>query len=185
MDYYEEKFRRSGDGVKTCCFCLIGIAVLAVILFFSSCKAVKNSVSESTEKSDSVRIEYIEKVVEKPVKVIVEVPAEKKERETPDTTSFLETQFAKSTASLRWQAGIPFLFHSLENIPQKIEKTDTVPVVEKEKTLWKTRRVTYTKTEIREKQIPWWKTFLMWSGSIAYLIFGLIFFIKAVRYRLF
>jgi hypothetical protein len=41
-----------------------------------------------------------------------------------------------------------------KNIPQKIEKTDTVPVKEKEKTVWNIRRVTYNKTEIREKQIP-------------------------------
>lgn len=181
MDYYEEKSRRSGESMKSCCFSLICIVILLVILFFSSCKAVKSSVSESEEKSDSVRIEYIEKVVEKPVKVIVEVPAESKERETPDTTSYLETQFARSTASLRWQGEMPLLFHSLENIPQKIEKEDTVPVVEKEKTLWKTRRVTYTKTEIREKQIPWWKTFLMWSGAIWYLIFGIIMVVKVVR----
>lgn len=184
MDYYEEKFRRSGDGMKTCCFCLIGIAVLAVILFFSSCKAVKNSVSESAEKSDSVMIEYVERVVEKPVKVIVEIPAEKKERETQDTTSFLETGIARSTASIKWQGGLPFLFHSLENIPKKIEKTDTVPVKEKEKTVWKTRRVTYTKTEIREKQIPWWKTFLMWSGAIGYLVTGIILLVKAVRHKI-
>ena len=105
--------------MKSCCFSLICIVILLVILFFSSCKAVKSSVSESEEKSDSVRIEYIEKVVEKPVKVIVEVPAESKERETPDTTSYLETQFARSTASLRWQGEMPLLFHSLENIPGK------------------------------------------------------------------
>lgn len=80
MDYYEEKSRRSGESMKSCCFSLICIVILLVILFFSSCKAVKSSVSESEEKSDSVRIEYIEKVVEKPVKVIVEVPAESKER---------------------------------------------------------------------------------------------------------
>ena len=41
-----------------------------------------------------------------------------------------------------------------------------MPVTEKEKIVWKTRRVTYNKTEIREKQLAWWQKGLMWAGAI-------------------
>lgn len=183
MDYYEEKLKKSGGSMRSCCFSLLILAITLVLCMFCSCKSVKNCEKESTLESDSTRTEYTEKVVNKPVKVAVDVPEEKKERETPDTTSFLETKFALSTASIKWQNGIPFLYHMLENKPQKIEKTDSVPVVEKEKTVWKTRRVTYNKTEIREKQISGWQTFLMWSGGIGWIIVIFFFIVKLGKHR--
>lgn len=131
--------------------------VLFIVLMLCGCKTIKSSTTESTDTKDSVRIEYVEKIVEVPVTVTIEVPAQKTERETRDSVSHLETDFARSTAAIHWNDGIPFLFHNLENIQQKISKTDSVPVKEKEKVIWKTRRVTYNKTVIREKQLSRWQ----------------------------
>lgn len=158
MDYYEKKFRGSGNVLRICWYCFIGMVVMLLLsMIFSSCKLFKTGVNEKSETSDSVRVEYIERVVKVPVTVYVEVPAEKHIQMT-DSTSILETKFAISEASMVWINGVPFLRHSLENKPQKIVKTDSVPVIYKERTVWKTRRVSYTKTVIREKQLTWWQS---------------------------
>lgn len=146
------------------------LVILLSLVMLLGCKTIKSSVSEKTDTSDSVRIEYREKIVKVPVVVEVEVPVEKVSTQTKDSTSHLETSFAISDASLIWIDGVAFLRHSLENKAQKIQKKDSVPVTEKEKIFWKTRRVTYNKTEIREKQLAWWQKGLMWTGGISILV---------------
>lgn len=168
LDYYNQKLMDSKKGMFGCCFSIIGATILIVILLlFSGCRAVKKSISEKENISDSVRIEYKEKIVKVPVTVEIEVPVENVANITKDSTSHLETSFAVSNASMVWIDGVPFLRHDLKNKAQKIEKTDTAHVVEKEKVIWKTRRVTYTKTELREKQLAWYQKTLMWIGAIA------------------
>lgn len=169
MDYYEEKLMKCVKSYKACFWSFIGVAVMLIILLLSGCRT-KKSITEKTDIRDSVRIEYVEKIVYKPVKMLFDIPAEKKERETKDTISHLETSFAASDASMTWIDGVAFLRHSLENKPQKIEKQDSVPVVEKEKTVWRTRRVTYNKTLIREKQLSWIQKGFMWTGVFSVLI---------------
>lgn len=146
------------------------LVILVSLVMFLGCKTIKSSVNEKTDTSDSVRIEYKERIVKVPVYVEVEVPVEKVSTQTKDSTSHLETSFAISDASLIWIDGVAFLRHSLENKAQKIQKKDSVPVTEKEKIFWKTRRVTYNKTEIREKQLAWWQKGLMWTGGISILV---------------
>ena len=141
----------------------------------TGCKSWKSNVKEKSTEQDSVRIEYREKVVKVPVTVYVEVPVEQKEKMTRDSTSHLETSFAVSNASIVWIDGVAFLRHDLANKPQKIEKKDSVTVVEKEKTIWKTRRVTYYKTEYVEKDLSWWQQTFIWTGIIVWIIiFGFI-----------
>lgn len=174
MDYYERKFRGSGNVLRICWYSFIGMVVMLLIsMIFSSCKLSKTGVNEKSDTSDSVRVEYIERVVKVPVTIYVEVPAEKQIQMT-DSTSILETKFALSEASMVWINGVPFLRHSLENKPQKIEKTDSVAVIYKERTVWKTRRVSYTKTVIREKQLTWYQ-----NAKLKYSepIIGFFFFI--------
>lgn len=146
------------------------LVILVSLVMLLGCKTIKSSVNEKTDTSDSVRIEYKERIVKVPVYVEVEVPVEKVSTQTKDSTSHLETSFAISDASLIWIDGVAFLRHSLENKAQKIQKKDSVPVTEKEKIFWKTRRVTYNKTEIREKQLAWWQKGLMWTGGISILV---------------
>lgn len=151
------------------------IAILLILLFLAfGCKTIKKSINEKTDTKDSVRIEYREKVVKVPVTVYVEVPVEVKEKFSSDSTSHLETSYAVSDASMLWINGVAFLRHSLANKAQKIEKTEDVPVVEKEKVVYQTRRVTYTKTEIREKQLGLFQKILMWAGGIGIVSFIII-----------
>jgi hypothetical protein len=154
---------------------VVMMMILCILLFLTvGCKTIKKSVSEKENVSDSVRIEYKEKVVKVPVTVYVEVPVENVSTMTKDSTSHLETSFAVSNASMVWIDGVPFLRHSLANKAQKIQKNDSVPVVEKEKVVYQTRRVTYTKTEIREKQLSFFQKALMWAGGIGIVSFIII-----------
>lgn len=163
---------------------MYGLTVACLLLGLWGCRTVKKSVEEKESTSDSVRIEYIEKVIKVPVTVYVEVPAELKEKMTRDSTSHLETGFAVSDASMIWIDGVAFLRHSLANKPQKIGKTDSISVVEKEKTVWKTRRVTYTKTVTLEKQLTRWERIRLDYGGYAIILtlllisYGLCWFIK-------
>ena len=145
------------------CFMILGC------IAFCSCKAKRPLINERCEVSDTVRVEYREKIVKVPVTVYVEVPVERQMQMSNDS-SHLETSFAVSDARMIWINGVPFLRHSLENKPQRIARTDSVPVVEKEKIMWKTRRVTYTKTEIREKQNTWWEKVKILLGGWSLLL---------------
>lgn len=184
-DYYKDKLSQSGDLYKGCMVCIVCIITLLVIMLFCGCRSVNTAEKEKTEKQDSVRIEYREKIVKVPVTVYVEVPVESKEKVTNDSTSHLETSFAVSDASMVWIDGVPFLRHSLENKPQKIAKNDSVPVVEKEKAVWKTRRVTYTKTEILEAQLSWWEKMKIRYGEVSFVlnIFFILSLILILRRR--
>ena len=160
-------------GQKSAMITILMMIFVGVLFFLmTGCKTIKKSIEEKSDVKDSVRIEYREKIVKVPVTVEVEVPVEQKETMTKDSISHLETSFAISNASMVWIDGVPFLRHDLKNKAQKIEKTDTANVVEKENVVWNTRRVTYTKTEIREKVLPWYQKFLMWVGFIS--IIGLL-----------
>lgn len=150
---------------KAITWCTIGIIVMLLVCSFTGCKTKK----VIDEKQDSVRVEYKEVLVKVPVTVYVEVPAEEKEKLTNDTTSILETTFAVSEASIVWINGVAFLNHKLANKPQKIAKTDSVPV--KYKTFYKIIYRTRYKTRIEyvEKELNWMQQTLMWSGGISLL----------------
>lgn len=157
----------------------IGILAVMVLVAFllTSCRSKKAGVNENSNVSDSVKIEYREKIVKVPVTVYVEVPVESKVQIDRDS-SHLETSFAVSEAKMVWIDGVLFLRHSLDNKPQKIQKQDSIPVTEKEKIVWKTRRVTYNRTEIREKQLSWWQSAKIllggWSLLLNALFIGII-----------
>lgn len=156
------------------------LAAMAIAVFIlSSCRTSKTGVNESTNTSDSVKIEYREKIVKVPVTVYVEIPVESKVQLDRDF-SHLETSVAVSEAKMVWIDGVLFLRHTLDNKPQKIAKSDSVPVVEKEKIMWKTRRVTYTKTEIREKQLSWWQKGLMWAGGVSIVVCLIFLIVKLI-----
>ena len=151
--------------VAICLMVFVGLA-------FCGCRAKKPLVSETSDTKDSVRVEYKEKIVKVPVTVYVEVPIESHINMTNDS-SHLETGFAVSDAAMVWIDSVPFLRHTLQNKAQAIGKKDSVEVVEKEKVVWKTRRVTYTKSEIREKENTRWEKMKILLGGWSFLLNGI------------
>lgn len=176
-EYHQRRLKHMQKCYKGCLFSLVGVALLLIVLLLTGCRTYKQT--ENKETVDSVRTEYIEKIVEVPVVVTVEVPAEAKERETRDSTSFLETSFAQSTAEMKWKDGVPYLFHTLENKPQKIEKEAKVQVKEKTKTVYRTRYV--TRTIYKTRDLAWYQKLLIMLGGLAIII--LIVTVVIIKYR--
>lgn len=164
----EEYFHNVHNGLQQqgCGMPLIILCLVVTLALMGSCRTKK--AVENTDIRDSVRTEYIEKVVTDTVTVTVEVPVESRERQTPDSTSHLETSFARSTASLTWRDGLPWLFHSLENKPQKIERPVEVQHKELTRTVYRTRCV--SKYKYVEAVQPWWKKALMYAGAVETLL---------------
>lgn len=163
---------------KAITWCVVGIIAILLICAMTGCKTKKLI----DEKQDSVRVEYRETIVKVPVTVYVEVPAETKEKLSKDTLSHLETSFAWSDAKIVWIDGVAFLNHTLSNKPQKIAKTDSVPV--KNKTYYKTVFRTRYKTRIEyvEKDLNWLQTSLMWSGGLSICAIIIFLVIKFKKY---
>ena len=106
----------------------------------------------------------------------LEVDVLKKELEDAEKKIAKYEKLLKSNAAMKKQ-----MVADIEELKKKyaiprrsvIENLGEV-VVEKEKVVWQTRRVTYTKTEIREKVQPWYQKFFMWIGIISFIIIVII-----------
>jgi hypothetical protein len=170
----EEQDKRTYNVIRNLLSLMIVLCIATLLLFgMSGCRTKK-----VIEYRDSVRIEYQEILV--PDTVVIEVPEEAKERETPDSTSFLETSMAESLAKMTWKGGIPYLFHSLKNKPQKIKKV--IYTKQKIKTIYRTRYV--TRTEYKTKELTWWQKTRLYIADVGLMVLGLwiiIFIIKKKR----
>ena len=102
--------------------CILLIICIAMLL--AGCATKKKAMAETTSTTETSKVEREKdstitethdttKVTERLVPVEVEIPAASKERITHDTTSVLETDLYKSTAS--WKDGV--LHHTLEAKP--------------------------------------------------------------------
>lgn len=115
---------------------ILTFAILAILV--CSCATTKRTPTVVTTR-DSIRTEIQYKLIERIDTVLVTLPPQFAERTTPDTTSTLENDYAKSTATILPNG---LLFHNLET------KQTPVPVPTK-KTEEKRDSVVY-----REKEIP-------------------------------
>lgn len=110
------------------------IMVCIVYILAAGCATNRKAMAETTSSTETSKVEREKdstitethettKVTERLVPVEVEIPAASKERTTNDTTSVLETDLYKSTAS--WKDGV--LHHTLEAKPgAKVKGTASV-----------------------------------------------------------
>lgn len=141
---------------------LLSLIALAVTSFVG-CAAKRNLTSETetdTNHRDSVRIEYRERVITKTDTVTIEIPAQAAERETADSVSHLENDYAVSDARIFPDGR---LFHSLAMKPQKVNVPVTVQERERETNTYHgtsdSQSVTKTETKTIEvaKPLTWWQ----------------------------
>lgn len=154
------------------------ICIAATIsLLFGACTTSRKAapvIEQSTQERDSVRVEYRERVVFVPDTLYVEIPSQTAERETTDSVSVLENDFAKSLARITPDG---LLFHNLETKPQNIAAPYERPVVEKETkeshVADKEEAKTKTKTIIVPRDYTWWD-YTRFYGLYAAIIFLII-----------
>lgn len=160
---------------------LITGATLTLLLF--GCATTRKAapvLEQVTEVHDSVRVEYVERVVLVPDTLFVDIPSQTAERETRDSVSTLENDFAVSVARLTADGR---LFHSLNTKPQQLAAPFDKPVVERETkashTAAKAEAAKRTETVYVAREYTWWdKT--RFYGFYGAIIFFLITYSKQI-----
>ena len=113
------------------------------------------------------RIEYV------PDTVFIEIPAQTSERETADSTSHLENDYATSDARINPDGT---LYHDLKTKPQKKPVKFEKPVERKDSTIYKTKTVTETEIVKVPRDLTWWQKTQIYG-------FWVILFILVIVYR--
>lgn len=106
-----------------------------------------------TATTDSTRVEIRERIVKVRDTVFVELPAEREEVITPDTTSTIETSLATSTATV--SNGV--LTHSIENKQGSIRKPTEVRVEVRDTIIYREKQT--TKVVEVEREMTAWQRF--------------------------
>lgn len=132
----------------------IAIAIFITIAIFS-CKAKQHVIVETR---DSIRIEYREKIVKDTDSVLVYLPSEEKAISTYDSTSYLKTKYAESTASI--SNGI--LSHTLKTIDKPIPVQVVKETVYKDSIVYQDREVEKEVPVVVEKELSWIQKTMMW-----------------------
>lgn len=108
----------------------VWLAIAAAIVLLLLCSACSPKVITNTQyHTDSVRVEYREKVRYKPDTVYLEIPAQTAQQTTPDTASLLENDYAESNARINPDGS---LYHDLKTKPQKKPIPTEKEIIERE-----------------------------------------------------
>ena len=180
MEYDYRDPKKLADSYRVCMVCWIGALLMLLLIAVLGCRSQKTVERESSQ--DNTYTELRESIVYVPVTTVVEIPAQTAERQTRDSTSHLETAFALSDACITWRDGVPFLFHSLANKPQRIEQTQTVPVRQTRLTRYRFIRKTRYVYKHIEAQLSLWQCAVL--SYSPWVILSLIIYIIYIRTRL-
>lgn len=150
------------------------LAILAVICMFWQCSPCRHCPKTySTERNDSVRVEYRERLIHDTIDF---VPPEFYASQTSnDTVSVIENDYAKTTAV--WHDGM--LSHDLQSkstsikVPVTVQVRDTI-IIEREAT------TSVIEKEV-EKPLTAWQRFLIALGKICVVVLALAFAAGLIR----
>lgn len=139
--------------------------IVATLLATFSCCPCRHLATGTT---DSTRVEVRERIVKVRDTVVVELPAERVEVITPDTTSTVQTSTAISTATV--SGGV--LTHSIENKQMAIRKPTEVRVELRDSIIYRDRQTTEI-VEV-ERELTWWQRFRLDAFWALFAIVGVI-----------
>lgn len=149
------------------------IPLFLLLIFLLGGCASSRRLSESVHQQDSVQIKVETRIEYVPDTVYIEIPAQTAERETADSTSHLENDYATSDARIGSDGT---LFHNLKTKPQKKPVEFEKPVERKDSIVYKTKTVTETRTVEVPRQLTWWERTQIYG-------FWFIVFIAVIVYR--
>lgn len=145
---------------------------LLLIFLLGGC-ASSRRLSENVHQQDSVQIRVETRIEYVPDTVYIEIPAQTAERETTDSTSHLENDYATSDARINHDGT---LFHNLKTKPQKKPVEFEKPVERKDSIIYKTKTVTEVRTVEVPRSLNWWEKTQIYG-------FWFIVFIAVIVYR--
>lgn len=149
-----------------------------LLLLVGCCPCRHLTSSEAETQRDSLQIEYRESTVYIPDTVFVEIPMQTAERTTQDTISHLENDYALSDARINADGS---LYHSLASKQQVKPVPIEKKIVYRDSVVYKNHIMTQAKTEVREKNVPWYMKLIFW-GSVGFNVLVLITYtIKIIR----
>ena len=135
------------------------ITFAVALLLCSSCRTGRQVVV--VEARDSVRVEERVREIKVTDTLFVEVPAQSAERQTADSTSHLENDYAVSEARIMSDGT---LFHSLETKPRTDTLTQELSVQAKDSIVYR-EKVVPQPVPI-EKPMGWFTQMRLWLGNL-------------------
>lgn len=153
--------------------CVGMVIVMIVLVMLSGCCPTKQSLQPIISRHDSTAIKVRYRIEYRPVLAQFDIPDIRETRTTRDTMSFLENDYAESTATV--SDGV--LTHSLNTKPQKKSVNVDVPVEHTDSTVYASQRE--IKIKEVEKPLSWWQEtqikgfwgmLLSWVVFVAYII---------------
>lgn len=144
---------------------------LLFIFLLGGC-ASSRRLSENIHQQDSVQIKVETRIEYVPDTVYIEIPAQTAERETADSTSHLENDYATSDARINPDGS---LFHNLKTKPQKKPVEFEKPVERKDSIIYKTKTITETKIEKVPRDLTWWQKTQIYGFWVILFIFVIVY----------
>lgn len=149
------------------------LPLLLLLTFIIGGCASSRRLSENVHQQDSVQIKVETRIEYVPDTVYIEIPAQTAERETADSTSHLENDYATSDARINPDGT---LFHNLKTKPQKKPVEFEKPIEHKDSIVYKTKTVTKVRTVEVPHELTWWEKTQIYG-------FWFILFILMIVYR--
>lgn len=129
------------------------LIIFISVLVLSGCSPCRSVITSETQQ-DSVRVEVRERTVYVTDTVTVEIPLQTAERITPDSLSYLENEYAESTARINPDGS---LFHNLMTKPQQKPVSFQKPVETRDSIVYRDRYIDREKTVEVEKRLTWFQ----------------------------
>lgn len=155
------------------------IPLLMAALLLCGCAATRHvSDSVNSEERDTVRVETVTIYV--PDTVFVEIPAQTAERETRDSVSQLENDYASSEARINPDGS---LYHDLRTKRQKKPIEFQKPVERRDSIVYRERVRTETVTETVEvpRQLTWFQKTSIYGFWAAIIFLMIVYTIKRLK----
>ena len=155
------------------------IPLLMAALLLCGCAASRHvSDSVNSEQRDTVRVKTVTIYV--PDTVFVEIPAQTAERETRDSVSNLENDYATSEARINPDGS---LYHDLKTKPQKKPVEFHKPVERRDSIVYRERVRTETVTETVEvpRQLTWFQKTSIYGFWAAIIFLMIVYTIKRLK----
>ena len=155
------------------------IPLLMAALLLCGCAASRHvSDSVNSEQRDTVRVKTVTVYV--PDTVFVEIPAQTAERETRDSVSNLENDYATSEARINPDGS---LYHDLKTKPQKKPVEFQKPVERRDSIVYRERVRTETVTETVEvpRQLTWFQKTSIYGFWAAIIFLMIVYTIKRLK----
>lgn len=127
------------------------ILLVGIILLLDSCSTTKKATQIiNPVATETTSTKVVEKQIFVPDTVFVEIPAQQAERTTQDSISFLETDYAASTARINLDGT---LYHDLKNKAQRKPVQHDTPVITKDSIVYVNKETSVPYPVVRELTI--------------------------------